>query len=303
MAEKAVELVENQNHANPDNTLFSAAYSSLGLAALYGNNLQDAETYLLLASRWATTPLEEVKAFVNNGALIFFKLANGIDCSQSYHYWQKEEEDCQRDHRQLHPDEVHKSPLTFLATTGKNEADGHNLILSATGCWNEALQLVEKEKLDITKDEELAIALATLYINYGSLMGLLGKTQESNDYLAKAVQALKPFDESLTIQPTLGVALRKIGLLHMKTTQAVTAEGLFNASLGKFAIPLVKFDARYNYEAAVTRACYGQLLMKWDKRELKGKEMLEEAKKAFDSLPRLNGGLRLSTFTLFPKPY
>ncbi len=48
---------------------------TIGLTHLTGGNIDDAETFLQLAARWAQNPLEQLVALNNTGALQWYKLA------------------------------------------------------------------------------------------------------------------------------------------------------------------------------------------------------------------------------------
>lgn len=302
-SQRAVDCVEHQqDHSTPDNTLFSAAYSSLGIASLYSGHLSDAETYLQCAARWATTPLEEVSAFNNMGALAFFKLAAGEEAPQQFNLWSFETSEAFQEMK-MTPESSRQAPLAFLAEPGKDgkeikEADMHPVIHSALGTWSEGLSLGKKEAEDASVEN--AIVTAQLLVNRGSLLYLLGHTAECNNHLSEAIRLLTPHEENVLAKPLLGVTLRKVAFLHMKAAQAVTAEGLFNAALRHFQSPYA-YDGRYAYEGTLAKGLYGQLLSKWDRREVQGREIRQEAEAAMQKLPRLANDVHLSAMLILPK--
>ena len=68
----------------------------------------------------------------------------------------------------------------------------------------------------------------------------------------------------------------------MYSSQAVTAEGLFRASLDylhKSPISAVN-DCRVRYETAIVRGRQGLLLSKWEKREAEGKALVVSSEAA-----------------------
>jgi len=68
----------------------------------------------------------------------------------------------------------------------------------------------------------------------------------------------------------------------MYSSQAVTAEGLFRASLDylhKSPIAAVN-DCRVRYETAIVRGRQGLLLSKWEKREAEGKALVASSEAA-----------------------
>lgn len=76
-----------------------------------------------------------------------------------------------------------------------------------------------------------------------------------------------------------------IGLLayqSMYSSQAVTAEGLFRASLDYFNKNQVVsiHDCRLRYEMAIVRGRQGLLLSKWDKRESEGQALVKSSEEA-----------------------
>ena len=68
----------------------------------------------------------------------------------------------------------------------------------------------------------------------------------------------------------------------MYSSQAVTAEGLFRASLDYLhKNPIAAtHDCRLRYEAAIARGRQGLLLSKWDKREAEGKALITASEAA-----------------------
>ena len=73
--------------------------------------------------------------------------------------------------------------------------------------------------------------------------------------------------------------LHFVGLLayqSMYSSQAVTAEGLFRASLDYLhkSPTSATHDCRLRYETAIVRGRQGLLLSKWDKREAEGKALV-----------------------------
>lgn len=97
--------------------------------------------------------------------------------------------------------------------------------------------------------------------------------------MSSALKVLNPHTD-IKAQVATARPLRMIATLNMKASQAVTAEGLFRSTLEKLALPLAVHDIRYQYEHALVKGSYGQLLCKWEKRESMGKAYKEEAKKA-----------------------
>lgn len=71
----------------------------------------------------------------------------------------------------------------------------------------------------------------------------------------------------------------------MYSSQAVTAEGLFRASLDHLQKnPLsAARDCRLRYELAVVRGRQGLLLSKWDKREKEGHTLISSSESALAS--------------------
>lgn len=265
---------------------------------MYHDDLSGGETFLQMAARWATTPYEELSSLSNIGALVWFKLAHGSDDPHVFNIWQWESDEASHDLK-LRPESTEGIVLSFLSKD-KKEIDSHPLIVTTMGSWSEASNNVNKELLQ--KDMSMGMAYATMLSNQASLLYLMGKTKDSNELLAEAVKILTPFDHA-EIEPLLGTILRKVAFIHMKATQAVTAEGLYNSATSKLQSSYAKHDMRYQYEAIIARGCNGQLLSKWEKREQRGLELKKEAANALQALPTFPHNIRLSPLLSLPKPY
>lgn len=243
-----------------------------------------------MSARWATTPLEEVSALANIGSLVWFKLAAGLEVPKPFSIWQYDAAECSKDLKLSAKSTA--APLDFLAADGK-EIDSHPLIVHTIGSWSEA------SKTAVEMDT--AIAIATMLSNHASLMAAMGKHKECGDLLAEAVKVLSAYDH-IAVQPITGVVLRKLAVMNMKVSQAVTAEGLFNAALTKLASPHAKHDVTFVYEAAITKASLGQLLTKWDKREAHGHALQKEAVEALGKLPKYPHDVLPSATMILPQP-
>ena len=113
------------------------------------------------------------------------------------------------------------------------------------------------------------------------------------------------------------------GAVHAHGMEAVTAEGLFRAALDKINhspfsvhnLGYVTYDIhindlrnvicftvvrRHQHEKARVLNAYGKLLLKWDKRENAGNDMLKESERVLASLPKFGFG-NINSFVNFPQ--
>lgn len=126
---------------------------------------------------------------------------------------------------------------------------------------------------------EFASAYAHLLCNIAEGYEILGEAPKSAEKLSLALKALNGHENDMRTALTTARILRLIACVNMQGAQAVTAEGLFRSAEEKLVSPFAKNDPRQLFESSLVTGYYGQLLCKWDKREAKGKESLEEATK------------------------
>eukprot|EP01031_Cornospumella_fuschlensis_P025166 gene25166-30392_t len=307
-AQKAVQICEReQDFANPDNTVFSKAYSSLGVSLLYQGQIQDAETYLQMAARWAQTPYEHAMSLNNRGALLWFNLLHpdpdnlppSSPAVPQFNLWKHEEDMC-----------IHRPPLPSAdvntAYLSPALIDTHPWIEGAIGAWTEALSALSPASASSSSNSASASPCSTptpsttVHINHATLLLLMGKGKEGNEHLSQAVKILSSRDDDARLQPLLGCVLRRIGGLHMAGLQAVTAEGLFNASLSKLSGAWGKHNGVYVYEKGLCTAQYGHLLKRWEKREEKGVALVSEGKGIAESVKKYDHGVVLIPLVLLP---
>eukprot|EP01031_Cornospumella_fuschlensis_P027720 gene27720-33484_t len=331
-AQKAVHICEReQDFANPDNTVFSKAYSSLGVSLLYQGQIQEAETYLQMAARWAQTPYEHAMSLNNRGALLWFNLLHpdpdnlppSSPAVPPFSLWKHEEDVC-----------IHRPPLPSAdvntAYLSPVLTDTHPWIEGAIGAWTEALSALSPAATSpssnsasaspcstptpststststtttttiVEEDVNTLATQATVHINHATLLLLMGKGKEGNEHLSQAVKILSSRDDDARLQPLLGCVLRRIGGLHMAGLQAVTAEGLFNASLSKLSGAWGKHNGVYVYEKGLCTAQYGHLLKRWEKREEKGVALVSEGKAVAEGVKKYDHGVVLIPLVLLP---
>lgn len=104
----------------------------IGLSNLLKGDLDEAETYLQLSSRWAQTPQQQVASAANLGALQWYKLADD-SAQEKFSIWQHRINSFQSDPKKVGISK--ETPKSLLST-----AVGQAVVQHALLCWNDAVQ-------------------------------------------------------------------------------------------------------------------------------------------------------------------
>lgn len=149
-------------------------------------------------------------------------------------------------------------------------------------------------------DCTFAVAYAATLCNTSIATGHLGNKSRATELLSSALQALEVHKTDLRAQPMLGRVLSLVAYENMANSNAVTAEGLFRASMEHLQSPCALYDQRWSHELGITRGGYGVLLSKWDKREADSKRELAEGQRLVAESQAWGGGRAMPPSYLFP---
>ncbi len=129
-------------------------------------------------------------------------------------------------------------------------------------------------------------------------------TADISEYLSSALKSLDAHKAKPLVHPPLARVLFLSGDAHAHARDAVTAEGLRRSALDKLDTlgpvsasggmgvassggPSGLSDVRIEYERARVLHVYGNLLLKWDKREKMGRNMLTQSEALLQTMQRL----------------
>jgi len=149
-------------------------------------------------------------------------------------------------------------------------------------------------------DCTFAVAYAATLCNTSIATGHLGNKSRATELLSSALQALEAHKADLRARPMLGRVLSLVAYENMANSNAVTAEGLFRASMEHLQSPYALYDQRWSHELGITRGGYGVLLSKWDKREADSKRELAEGQRLVAESQVWGGGRAMPPSYLFP---
>lgn len=160
--------------------------------------------------------------------------------------------------------------------------------------WQDAVEQAEALNKDIAEEkivlsmEETAqfiTSYATILCNCAIVDAYVGRRMEANNHLSTAIRLLNVHINmykggDIVIDSAWQLLLAKVLTMtasaHLHGTQAITAEGLFRASMD--AYKLCEHDHRCGFDKSITLYNYGKCLLKWEKREQLGAQYQEESK-------------------------
>lgn len=159
VAEAAVKICEEQSnhHNNPMSRLLSSAYGQLGICHLFNHDLHEAETFLQMSCRWAESPTEHIVAAVNNGSLLWYRLANSGD-DKPFNYWKIQEEKIQSKIPFLSTKENDaKGEVESLRKIQKDSAIYKDHVVHTLNGWLEAMEEAQKGQLTVRSYPEYVL--------------------------------------------------------------------------------------------------------------------------------------------------
>lgn len=127
-----------------------------------------------------------------------------------------------------------------------------------------------------------------------------GSSAESANYLSSALKAVSGHESDIRTCAVTGRILRLIASENAKMGQAVTAEGLYRSAIDKYSSPYALFDPRSQYELALTKGLYSQILCTWDRREQQGQVLKESSLQELKPLYCAVKGVPLSGVVSLP---
>lgn len=154
----------------------------------------------------------------------------------------------------------------------------------------------------LQRDVDVTVAYISLLCNLSEALVLLGERSEAAELLSTALKAVSgpnPLATNLEVYGITGRVLRLVADNHARAGQLMTAEGLYRAALDKGTSPCALFDPRYQYETALTRGVYGQLLGNWEKREETGEAMRTSALQELEKLRNKSNESLLTPLLLY----
>eukprot|EP00607_Mallomonas_marina_P010975 CAMPEP_0182424236 /NCGR_PEP_ID=MMETSP1167-20130531/10405_1 /TAXON_ID=2988 /ORGANISM="Mallomonas Sp, Strain CCMP3275" /LENGTH=434 /DNA_ID=CAMNT_0024603879 /DNA_START=213 /DNA_END=1517 /DNA_ORIENTATION=+ len=317
-AEEACDLAEEQNSADTDVTVFYGCYTMKGLSHLCLGHEEEAEDLLQQAARWSPCngPSAQLKAMSNLGTCQWREKDEGDDVKRLSETMKRDGGDIKEDKEQVkemdetiirsvrHALEIFEEGLVEAAAKDTEESGsggmcGPTMDVAAVGGNKKKSEVMAENRdkneilVERSKELEFAIAYSNLLCSTAQAHRALRHDTKAAKLLLSALKALETHDEA-SVLPVRGRVLGLMGRAHMRSGNAVTAEGLFRSAVDAMKTPYALHDIRYKYELSVIQMAYGGLLSKWDKREVLGERFQKESQELLSSLPVFPASFRLS---------
>jgi tetratricopeptide (TPR) repeat protein len=142
----------------------------------------------------------------------------------------------------------------------------------------------------LQQNADAALAYAHLLTNIAEAQEILSQSSEASHTLSSALKAVAHITHSPQSQPIIGRILKWIAYHHARASQNVSAEGLCRSALDKLSTSasssptnppshqaaFAQHDLRYQFEGAIARGLYAQVLGNWERREVQGLQLQKE---------------------------
>ena len=314
-AAEAVNICENAGALMPL-PLIASSYSMRGVCALQMHDWDAAEEFLQLAARWSQTPITQIIALNNLGCvhwMLPYEKEGGtsslrVDTRQltisQGKLWQSPQKLGTQDESQAKEALGYWDEALEEALKGEGEGDAASAAAAMCGPTGGLATMlgpdmeksarvvpgaasVPAKKSRVRSEDEIlairladcqfAVAYAGIICNAAAACTHVGNKQRSGELLASAVKALDAHKSDLRAQPMLGRVLNLLAFANMAESNAVTAEGLFRASMEYLQGPFARHQPLWRGELGLARGGYGVLLSKWEKRQQDCKRELAAA--------------------------